>query len=254
MAAAYQGRHAGAASAVMPAAGKPGRQKSTVRGRSLNFRRPLASAAVMLAVAGVSAAGSSEALPFPIGPSFVASPLAVAQASALSQTSQDTNVSLSAARRSGVQRASALTHDQKAAADALIVTRARAAADMVQARIVAAAAVARAKTRQRLVDRAQTDPKSVAELLALDHGWGAGQFSCLDNLWTKESGWRWNASNGSSGAYGIPQSLPGSKMSSAGSDWATNPVTQIKWGLGYIAGRYGTPCGAWSQSQAVNWY
>ena len=250
MAKAYKGRHAGGAHQETPT----GEPRAAVPGRSHHLRRPLASAAVILAVAGVSAAGSSEAMPYASGPSFTPSPKAVAQAAALSHNTQDTNVALSAARRSGVQRASVLTHDQKAAADALFRTRAKAAADLIQARVVAVQAVAREKTRQALVDRAQSDPKGIARLLASDHGWGAGQFSCLDNLWAKESGWRWNANNGSSGAYGIPQSLPGSKMSSFGSDWATNPVTQIKWGLNYIAGRYGTPCGAWSQSQAVNWY
>lgn len=90
--------------------------------------------------------------------------------------------------------------------------------------------------------------------MTLARGWGEDQFACLDALWTKESGWRVNAANPSSGAYGIPQSLPGSKMASAGADWQTNPATQISWGLGYIAGRYGTPCAAWAHSQARNWY
>jgi hypothetical protein len=79
------------------------------------------------------------------------------------------------------------------------------------------------------------------------------QFSCLDNIWTRESGWRWDAAN-ASGAYGIPQALPGSKMASAGADWQTNPATQIKWGLGYIQSKYGTPCSAWSFWQANGWY
>ena len=79
------------------------------------------------------------------------------------------------------------------------------------------------------------------------------QFSCLDDIWTRESGWRWNAAN-ASGAYGIPQALPGSKMASAGADWQTNPATQIKWGLGYIQSVYGTPCSAWSFWQAHGWY
>ncbi len=79
------------------------------------------------------------------------------------------------------------------------------------------------------------------------------QFSCLDNIWTRESGWRFNAAN-ASGAYGIPQALPGSKMASAGADWQTNPATQIKWGLGYIQSTYGTPCSAWSFWQANGWY
>ncbi len=85
-------------------------------------------------------------------------------------------------------------------------------------------------------------------------GWSQGEFSCLVSLWNRESGWRADAYNADSGAYGIPQSLPGSKMASAGSDWRSNAATQIDWGLGYLAGRYGTPCGAWAHSESVNWY
>jgi hypothetical protein len=79
------------------------------------------------------------------------------------------------------------------------------------------------------------------------------QYDCLVSLWTQESGWRYNAEN-ASGAYGIPQALPGSKMASAGSDWQTNPATQIKWGLGYISTVYGTPCTAWGHEEADGWY
>jgi hypothetical protein len=102
-------------------------------------------------------------------------------------------------------------------------------------------------------DIADTDPKSIASALLPSYGWSSDQFSCLDSLWTKESGWRVNAYN-PSGAYGIPQALPGSKMASEGSDWQTNPETQIKWGLGYIQDRYGSPCGAWGHSESYNWY
>lgn len=85
------------------------------------------------------------------------------------------------------------------------------------------------------------------------YGWGGDQFSCLNSLWNKESGWNYKAYN-PSGATGIPQALPGSKMASAGSDWQTNAATQVAWGLGYISSVYGTPCSAWSHSQAMNWY
>lgn len=85
-------------------------------------------------------------------------------------------------------------------------------------------------------------------------GWGLEQYSCLVKLWERESNWRVNAYNASSGAYGIPQSLPGSKMATAGPDWLTNPETQINWGLGYIKSRYGSPCGALSHSDSHNWY
>ncbi|MEV4190378.1 tachylectin-related carbohydrate-binding protein [Streptomyces toxytricini] len=80
------------------------------------------------------------------------------------------------------------------------------------------------------------------------------QWSCLEQLWDKESGWRYWADNPSSSAYGIPQALPGSKMDAFGDDWRTNPITQIKWGLSYIDGRYGTPCGAWNHFLKNNWY
>lgn len=80
------------------------------------------------------------------------------------------------------------------------------------------------------------------------------QFECLTLLWNAESGWNHKAQNRSSGAYGIPQSLPGSKMASAGSDWRTNYETQIRWGLKYIESRYGTPCGAWSHFKQKHWY
>lgn len=105
---------------------------------------------------------------------------------------------------------------------------------------------------------AGTPDPGTAQAIAADmvaaRGWGPAEFDCLVALWNKESGWNVYAMNRSSGAYGIPQSLPGNKMASAGADWQTNPATQITWGLGYIQGRYGTPCGAWAQSQRVGWY
>jgi uncharacterized protein YabE (DUF348 family) len=93
----------------------------------------------------------------------------------------------------------------------------------------------------------------IAAGMVAARGWGGDQFSCLVSLWSKESGWRTDAAN-SSGAYGIPQALPGSKMASAGADWQTSAATQISWGLGYISGVYGTPCAAWAHSEAYNWY
>ncbi len=107
------------------------------------------------------------------------------------------------------------------------------------------------------------DPNDIPAVMAAGHqmmndfksSWAtSAQWSCLDELWTHESGWRWNADNPTSSAYGIPQALPGTKMATAGDDWLTNPVTQIAWGLGYINDRYGSPCSAWSFWQANNWY
>ena len=145
------------------------------------------------------------------------------------------------------ERARAKAEARKKAA--ALAARKAAARKVAEARKAAAQ-----RTARRAAARAVADPKSVARSMLADHGWGSDQFSCLDNLWTKESGWKHTADNPTSSAYGIPQALPGSKMASAGSDWETNPVTQIKWGLGYIDDVYGTPCAAWGHSQAVNWY
>ncbi|MCX4527808.1 MULTISPECIES: transglycosylase SLT domain-containing protein [unclassified Streptomyces] len=82
----------------------------------------------------------------------------------------------------------------------------------------------------------------------------AGQFQCFSNIVNHESTWNYKAVNASSGAYGLVQALPGTKMASAGADWRTNPATQIKWGLNYMNERYGSPCGAWSFWQANSWY
>jgi uncharacterized protein YabE (DUF348 family) len=97
-------------------------------------------------------------------------------------------------------------------------------------------------------------PKAFALRLASAQGWDSTQYGCLVTLWNHESNWNVHASNGSSGAYGIPQALPGSKMASAGPDWQDDADTQITWGIGYIAGRYGTPCNAWSYWQSSGWY
>jgi len=107
------------------------------------------------------------------------------------------------------------------------------------------------------VAAAPPDPgtaQSIAYNMLSSFGWSPSTyFTCLNNIYTRESGWRYNAEN-ASGAYGIPQALPGSKMATAGADWMTNPATQIKWGLGYIQSRYGDPCSAWSFWQAHGYY
>ncbi|MGW0935122.1 aggregation-promoting factor C-terminal-like domain-containing protein [Streptomyces sp. NPDC002666] len=96
---------------------------------------------------------------------------------------------------------------------------------------------------------------SVAEVQAMARQMIPGdQFQCFSNIVNHESSWNYRASNPSSGAYGLVQALPGSKMASAGADWQTNPATQIKWGLNYMDSRYGSPCGAWSFWQANHWY
>ncbi|WP_292870979.1 phospholipase [Microbacterium sp.] len=120
------------------------------------------------------------------------------------------------------------------------------------------AEAARAAARAAAVQLASTNTPDGARatarsMAATRYGWGDGQFSCLASLWQKESGWNYRAYN-PSGATGIPQALPGSKMASAGADWQTNAATQIAWGLDYIKRAYGSPCAAWGHSQAMNWY
>jgi hypothetical protein len=136
--------------------------------------------------------------------------------------------------------------DRIAAEKAAAAAKAKAAAE-AKAKAAAAAKIRNANTPD--------GARSVAASLASSrYGWGSGEFSCLNQLWQKESGWSYTAYNASSGATGIPQALPGSKMASAGADWKTNAATQISWGLEYIKSVYGNPCSAWGHSQAVNWY
>jgi len=133
---------------------------------------------------------------------------------------------------------------QNAGAVVVNAAKAQAAVDAEAARV----ALARAHRE------AQRNPRALARIMVAERGWSSQQLTCLDKLWMRESGWRWNATNPSSGAYGIPQSLPGSKMARAGSDWRTNPATQMEWGLDYIDDIYGTPCAAWGHSQSTGWY
>ncbi|GAA2895434.1 hypothetical protein GCM10010517_60180 [Streptosporangium fragile] len=115
--------------------------------------------------------------------------------------------------------------------------------------------VTMAKPRVRSVAKtAKGRNKAIAYRLVSRRAWSQNQFRCLDSLWTRESNWNHRAYNRLSGAYGIPQALPGSKMQGSGGDWRYNPVTQIHWGLRYIKSRYGSPCGAWGHFQASNWY
>lgn len=100
----------------------------------------------------------------------------------------------------------------------------------------------------------ESDPRSLARSLMTEYGMSSSDFTCLDRLWSSESGWNVHANNPSSSAYGIPQALPGSKMASAGPDWQDSAETQIRWGLGYIENRYGTACAAWSFKSARGWY
>ena len=122
---------------------------------------------------------------------------------------------------------------------------------------VSASAMSLVSSASASVELARTPAgaREVAKILMEDkYGWGDRQYWCLDGLWTKESKWNYRASNKRSGAHGIPQALPATKMESIGTDWRTNPVTQISWGLHYIDQRYETPCGAFAKFKRTNWY
>lgn len=171
-------------------------------------------------------------------------------------------------------QAAAKEADRKAAAAAAAKAKAAAAAKAkaeadARAAEQAAAAQAEAQSSQEASSSSSADTSSAPpassvssgdahsiarSMASSQYGWGADQFQCLDSLWQRESGWSVSAYNASSGATGIPQALPGSKMATAGADWQTNAATQIAWGLGYIANRYGTPCGAWGHSESYGWY
>ena len=158
---------------------------------------------------------------------------------------------------------------QRRAAEALARKRAAEAAKAAAERAKRAEEASRKKREQAAEDDAPAKPytgpipescneysgnRKTGCALLLDAGFKIDQMPCLDKLWTKESGWNHKALNEGSGAYGIPQAKPGDKMKSVAADWKTNPATQIKWGLGYIKGRYDDPCGAWAQSQNAGWY
>ena len=171
----------------------------------------------------------------------------------------------SATVQASTAEADRVAAEQAAAAEAAAAAQAAAVAAQAaaEAQVAAATAAAAANAEPAQSDApsrpsAPTDPSGAQaiarDLMLAQYGWGGDQFGCLVSLWARESGWNVNAYNSSSGATGIPQALPGSKMASAGADWLTNPATQITWGLGYIAGRYGTPCGAWDHSESAGWY
>ena len=174
----------------------------------------------------------------------------------------------SAAAKAAVAKAAA----QKAAAQKAAAAKA-AAAKAAAAKAAAAKAAAQQAAQEQAAQQQATQqqaaqqataqpatsapsgsPQQIAEQMLSQFGWSSSQFSCLQPLWALESGWNIYASNPSSGAYGIPQALPGSKMASAGPDWQSDAATQIRWGLSYIQGTYGSPCAAWSHEEADGWY
>ena len=143
---------------------------------------------------------------------------------------------------------------QQVAAEKTTAAKAAAAKAAAAKAAAAKAAAQRAQSARQAATTPSGSPQQIAERMLGQFGWSGSQFSCLQPLWEHESGWSVTAENPTSGAYGIPQSLPGAQMASAGADWQSNAATQIRWGLTYIQGRYGSPCGAWAHEESDNWY
>ncbi|HEU0212984.1 MAG TPA: hypothetical protein VFR13_02780 [Jiangellaceae bacterium] len=204
---------------------------------------------VMLVVAGVSVTTSALAGSAPLvgGVDDAVEPHAVVAA----QPAVSVEKSLEALAEQAV---TAAEEAARKAAEENARREAAAAKEAAEAAAGEAERRAAAERAARAAERALADPRSAARAMLGEYGWGEDQFGCLDRLWMRESNWDHRAENPSSGAFGIPQSLPGNKMASAGADWRTNPLTQIEWGLGYIRAVYGSPCGAWSHSQSAGWY
>jgi hypothetical protein len=227
----------------------------------------------IVAIAGVmttATAASAAAAAWPSGSSANAAFAklnAPSAASAAGQAStQQDYLSVQRARAAANHQAVLATLARQAAAKAAAAKKAQAVLAAKQAAARQAAQQAAAKqaaqssshssqqTASATVPAPSGSAQTIAKEMLASFGWPASQFSCLEPLWAHESGWSVTASNPSTGAYGIPQALPGSRMASAGPDWQTNAATQIKWGLGYIKDTYGSPCAAESHEQADGWY
>lgn len=230
-------------------------------------RRPAVTAGLALCLVGTGAVGVSanDAVADPEPFTLTASAIAQAARSAHENATDGARIaqeragvnSQKAALSAQAQAEAAARARAKAAADAAAAQAAKAkAAAVAKARAAAAQKVARDKARASAVAAAQADPRSTARAMLSDYGWGESQWRCLNLLWEGESAWKHTAENSSSGAYGIPQSLPASKMAKFGADYRTNPVTQIRWGLWYIEASYGSPCGAWEfwNNRYPHWY
>jgi hypothetical protein len=230
------------------------------------YRKP---STITIAVAGAAATvalASGVAVAAANGPAapVAAARLAADQIAARSARAAARTAVADPARESGQARVSLATLELNRLARA---ERRAAAQRAARRRAAAARQAARRAAQQAATQAAQRrpsaqpptaapsgSPQHIALAMLASFGWPASQFRCLQSLWNAESSWNPQASNPYSGAYGIPQALPGSKMASAGPDWQTNPATQIRWGLGYIKAMYGSPCSAWAHQQSTGSY
>jgi hypothetical protein len=175
-----------------------------------------------------------------------------AQVSSLAQQADVQAIAADATAKKAVEEAARKQAAKEAAAKKKAAEKKAEAARLAKQRKAEEAA---SRSARDASDFALQSAYTVAEVQAIARQMvPASQFQCFSNIVDHESSWNYRATNPSSGAYGLVQALPGSKMASAGADWQANPATQIKWGLNYMNERYGSPCGAWSFWQANNWY
>ena len=170
------------------------------------------------------------------------------------QTTYESAAAKAAVAKAAAQKAAAAKAAAAKAAAAKAAAAKAAAQQAAQQQATQQQAAQQTAAQQPAASAPSGSPQQIAEQMLSQFGWSSGQFSCLQPLWALESGWNVYASNPGSGAYGIPQALPGSKMASAGPDWESDAATQIRWGLTYIQGTYGSPCAAWSHEEADGWY
>ncbi len=250
------------------------------RDRIINRKRSKHTIIVAAGVLVVTTAASAVAAASAAGPARQPVP-GRPGASALQQVSLTSRQAAFTPDREAAElmmyRAERRAAEQRAAAARMAAARAaaKAARERAESRLAAKRAAARKAAEQRAAEQRAAEQRAaageevqkasavpaapgsaqeIARSMLGSYGWSPSQFSCLNSLWAGESGWKVTASNPSTGAYGIPQALPGSKMASAGPDWQTDAATQIRWGLGYIKNLYGSPCGAWSHEQSAGWY
>jgi hypothetical protein len=253
------------------------------RHRTVPSGRSRAIALIAAGAFSVAGAASATAATWPREPArFPASPAASAAASTAASTAHAAPAAVAAGMVVTAQPARPQASPQAVslAVRALqihAVQAGHAAAQWQHARLESArraqAARAQAARAQAAADQSQAEaqtqpqqavtaadavtsgsPEQIAQAMLPSFGWPAAQFACLYPLWEQESGWSVTAANPGTGAYGIPQAMPGGKMASAGPDWQTDAATQIRWGLEYIQGLYGSPCGAWGHEEATGWY
>ena len=215
-----------------------------------------------VAVAGLaSPSGETSAIAVPAPVSAISAPasaaavdqLAAERAAAKARANRAVARAQLVAAKQAMKRAKSLGLETKAIAEQQAKIKAELAAAAKKA-AEEKAALKRA-LKNRGYEPGVTDPKEIArQILKNKYGYGSSQFSCFNNIIMRESMWKINATNPSSGAYGIPQALPGSKMATIASDWRTNPATQIIWGIEYMKDRYGSPCGAWGFKSSHGWY